>query len=298
MASLHPGIEAAREKGDTDAIPYLKRSIELDPNFARAYSTLGAFYENLGEMDHAREQYTKAFELRDRGSDVERFIIDVNYYGTVTGELEKAVQGYQRSLEVYPGNSLAHINLSATYDSLGQHEKAADETREGLRLKPDEVIAYGNLIALERYDEARAMYEQAQSRKVDGPYIHQYMYQLAFLQGDEAAMQEHSAWAMGKSGVEDQMLSSMSDTEAYVGHLAKARELSHRAVQSAQQVDEQETAALWQLNRLAGGRIRQPSTRPRAGECGQQTQHFAQRSRLGGSRPGPRRGFRTGPATG
>jgi len=246
------GLITAREKGDSDGIPYMKRAIELDPNFARAYTTLGAFYENLGEMDHAREQYTRAFELRDRVSDVERFIIEVNYYSTVTGEQEKAVQTYQRWLEQYPTNSLAHINLSAAYALLGQFEKAAEESREGLRLKPDDVIAYGNLIseytALDRYDEARAIYEQAQSHKVDGPYIHQYMYVLAFLQGDDAAMHEHSAWATGKPGAEDPMLSAMSDTEAYAGHLAKARELSLRAAQSAQKSDEPETAALWHLN--------------------------------------------------
>jgi len=246
------GLIAARTKGDADAIPSVKHAIELDPNFARAYTTLGAFYENLGELDQAREQYSKAFELRERVSDVERFVIEVNYYGTVTGDQEKAVQTYQHWLEEYPNNSLAHVNLSMTYAVLGRFEKAAAETREALRIKPDDVIAYGNLIseytAIERYDEARAVYEEAQSHKVDGPYLHQYMYLLAFLQGDEAAMQEHSTWAMGKPGAEDAMLSAMSDSEAYAGHLAKATELSKRAIQSARQNDEQETAAIWQLN--------------------------------------------------
>ena len=246
------GLIAARTKGDADAIPNVKHAIDLDPNFARAYSTLGAFYENLGELDHAREQYSKAFELRERVSDVERFVIEVNYYGTVTGDQEKAVQTYQRWLEEYPNNSLAHVNLSTTYAVLGRFEKAASESREGLRIKPDDVIGYGNLIseytALDKYDEARTIYEESQSRKLDGPYLHQYMYLLAFLQGDEAAMQEHSAWAIGKPGAEDAMLSAMSDSEAYAGHLAKARELSQRAVQSAGQSDEQETAAIWQLN--------------------------------------------------
>lgn len=246
------GLIAARTKGDADAIPYVKHAIELDPNFARAYTTLGAFYENLGELDHAREQYSKAFELRERVSDVERFVIEVNYYGTVTGDQEKAVQTYQRWIEEYPNNSLAHVNLSMTYAVLGRFEKAAAESREALRIKPDDVIAYGNLISeyttLEKYDEARSVYDEAQSRKLDGSYLHQYMYLLAFLQGDEAAMQEHSAWAMGKPGAEDAMLSAMSDSEAYAGHLAKATELSERAVQSARQNDEQETAAIWQLN--------------------------------------------------
>ena len=246
------GLIAARTKGDADAIPDVKHAIELDPNFARAYSTLGAFYENLGELHHAREQYSKAFELRERVSDVERFVIEVNYYGTVTGDQEKAVETYQRWLEEYPNNSLAHVNLSTTYAVLGRFEKAAAESREGLRIKPDDVIGYGNLISeytsLEKYDEARSIYDESQSHKLDGPYLHQYMYLLAFLQGDEAAMQEHSAWAMGKPGAEDAMLSAMSDSEAYAGHLAKARELSQRAVQSARQSDEQETAAIWQLN--------------------------------------------------
>lgn len=132
------GLIAARTKGDADAIPSVKHAIELDPNFARAYSTLGAFYENLGELDHAREQYSKAFELRERVSDVERFVIEVNYYGTVTSDEEKAAQTYQSWLEEYPNNSLAHVNLSTTYAVLGRFEKAAAESREDLRIKPDD----------------------------------------------------------------------------------------------------------------------------------------------------------------
>ena len=243
------GIRTVRSEGEAPGVPYFKRAVELDPNFARAYVTLGAVYENMGEIEAAKTNYSKAFELRDRVSDLERLQIEGNYYSVVTGELEKSNQAYRQLIEVRR-NSLGYLDLGQNYAILGQYEQAAEVTREMLRIATKDPVGYANLvydyIALNRVDEARAVYDQMQALHIDTPYVHQYMYGLAFLQGNNAAMQEQSAAMMGKPGQEDAILATMADTEAYYGRLAKARELFGRAVESARHNDASETAAQYQ----------------------------------------------------
>ena len=258
------GIRTVRTEGEAPGIPYFKRAIELDPNFARAYVTLGAVYENLGEIESAKTNYSKAFELRDRVSDLERMQIDGNYYSLVTGELEKSNQAYRQLIEVRH-NTLGYLDLGANYAVLGQYEQAAEVTREMMRISAKDPVGNANLvydyIALNRYDEARAVYDQMQAQHIDSPYVHQYMYGLAFLQGNNAAMQEQSAAMMAKPGQEDAILATMADTEAYYGRLAKARELIRRAVESARHNDAAEAAAQYQaglaLREAAFGNIAQ-----------------------------------------
>ena len=243
------GIRAVHTEGDTSGIPYFKRAIELDPNFARAYVTLGAVYENIGEINSAKANYSKAFELRDRVTDLERLQIEGNYYSVVTGELEKSNQAY-RQLTQIKRNTLGYVDLGQNYAILGQYERSAEVTREMLRISGKDPVGYANLvfayIALNRLDEARAVYDQMQAQHLDSPYVHQYMYGLAFLQGNTAAMQEQSAAMMGKPGEEDVILAAMADTEAYYGHLAKARELVRRAIESARHNDAAEAAAQYE----------------------------------------------------
>ena len=243
------GIRAVRSEGEAAAIPYFKHAIELDPNFARAYVTLGSVYENMGEMTTAKANYSKAFELRDRVTDLERLQIEGNYYSLVTGELEKSNQAYRQLIEAR-ATTLGYVDLGTNYAILGQYEKAADVTRDMLRLSKKDPVGYANLVGdyvnLNRLDEARAVYDQMQAQHLDSPYVHQYMYGLSFLQGNTADMQEQSAAMMGKPGQEDVILSFMADTEAYYGHMAKAGELVRRAVESARHNDAAETAAQYQ----------------------------------------------------
>jgi len=244
--------KVTREKGDVEAIPFNKRAIELDPNFAQAYSNLGISYSNLNQPRLAADNLKKAFDLRDRVTEREKFHITANYYGLVTGELEKANQAYELWRQVYPRDDVAYTNLGSDYMILGQYEKAATETREALRLEPTNVVGYENLgeiyLALNRFDEARTTTEEAQGRKLEGIPLHVNLYALAFLKGDGAAMKQQADWAIGKPSAEDWMFSVESDTEAWSGRLGKARELSRQAVESASRSDEKEPAALWQAN--------------------------------------------------
>ena len=246
------GITTQRTQGDAAAIPFMKRALELDPNFAVAYAGLGVEYSNLGQISLSAENIKKAYALRDRVSEHEKYRIADLYYGTVTGELEQDSQVCELWAKSYPQDFLAHGNLAYVYTELGRYEKAVAETQEALRLEPNTVGSYSNLagfyLALNRPDDAEKMIEQAQERKLDGDLLHGTIYQLAFLKGNAAEMERQVEWAAGKPGDEDRLLSFQSDTEAYYGRLVKARDFSRRAVDAAIRDDSKETAALWQAN--------------------------------------------------
>ncbi len=235
----------------TENIPYVKRALELDPNFAYAYAQLGAAYWNVGEEALGAKNITRAFELRDRVSLRERFYIETSYYCLVTRELEKAEQSAKEWAQSYPGSWQPHNSLSIIYAELGQPDEAVREIQEVIRIVPENPGAYANLVgmasAANQLNVAQAAYDQARARNLDSPYLREYRYNLAFLQGNEAAMQEQLKWAAGKPRSEDVMLAQQADTEAYYGRIRQSRELSQRAVGSARSADAMESAALWTL---------------------------------------------------
>jgi eukaryotic-like serine/threonine-protein kinase len=245
--------KAVKEKGGIGSIPFYKRAIELDPNFALAYSGLGSVYNDLlVEPGQAAEYLKRAFDLRDRVSEREKFIIAADYYGGVTGELEKSNQVYEEWMRAYPREGGPHTNLGFNFELVGLYEKAVAEELEGIRLSPDGVLSYSNLmeayIPLDRLDEAKVTYRRAMERKLEAPFLHDDMYEVAFLEGNEEEMKRQIAWSVGKLGAEDLLLSRQSDTEAFHGRLNAARELSRQAADSAKHAEQKETAALWQIN--------------------------------------------------
>jgi eukaryotic-like serine/threonine-protein kinase len=245
-------LRVQQEQGDAAAIPYTRRAIELDPNFALAYAALGVLYSNLNQTSLAKENFQKAYDLRDHVTQKERFPIEAFYFSSVTGEIDKAIQTYTAWARTYPADSIPASDLGGSLVTVGQYEKAADEINASLRLEPTSVIDYANLaddyLALDRMQDAKAALDEASSRHLDSQYLHLHRYHLAFLDNDLSAMQEQSLWAMGKPGAEDWQLSDEADTRAYYGRLRKARELTQQAVESAKRNDAIDTAALWQVN--------------------------------------------------
>jgi tetratricopeptide (TPR) repeat protein/predicted Ser/Thr protein kinase len=245
------GQKANNEKGYAAALPYHQRAIQLDPNFAMGYWAVGNDYYSLGEVGRASEYFTKAFQLREHAGEREKLYITADYYTDVTGELDKAAQTYQEAIENYPRRTAAYVNLGIVYAAQGQYEKAAEVTRQAVGLAPEQVAQYDNLanytLALRRFDETRQTIHEAQARKLDDFVLHSALYALAFLGTDSAAMAEQQQWFAGKPE-ENSGMALASDTEAYGGHLGKARELTKRAVDSAIRADSKENGAIWQAN--------------------------------------------------
>jgi DNA-binding winged helix-turn-helix (wHTH) protein/tetratricopeptide (TPR) repeat protein len=235
----------------TAALAYYKRAIELDPQFAIAYVGLGIMYSNLHESGASNEYIAKAFELRERASERERLAIEAYYYTYVTGDIDRARTTYKRWEQAYPQDDIPYANLGYVEVAGGEYDQAIKDTRESLRLSPDDSIGYANLVgfyvAVNRLDEAKSLYKQAVAQKAESALLHANMYGLAFLEGDRAEMDQQVAWAAGKAGAEDLLLSLASDTEAYYGRNTKARELSHRAFDAAIRNDQKESAALWMM---------------------------------------------------
>jgi serine/threonine protein kinase/tetratricopeptide (TPR) repeat protein len=243
------GSKASNEKGTSAALPYHQRAIALDPNFAIGYAVVGDDYFSLSELGRASEYFTKAFQLRDHASEREKLEITANYYDTVTGELDKAAQTYQEEIESYPRESEVYTRLGVVFALQGQYEKAMEITAQALRLAPDRLSGYTNTanyaLALQRFEQARQTINDAQARKLDDAIFHEALYALAFLQSDSTAMAKQQQWFTGKPE-ENWGLALASDTEAYAGHLSKARELIQRAVDAAIQTDSKENGAIFE----------------------------------------------------
>jgi DNA-binding winged helix-turn-helix (wHTH) protein/Flp pilus assembly protein TadD len=244
------GLRIWNTKGETEALPYFKRALDLDPQFASAYVSLGTVYGNLEQPSLAAASVSKAYELRERASERERFYILAHYYRDVTGELEKAIPVYAQWKEEYPSDPTPRTNLGNIYLSMGDYEKGLSQHLDALRVEPNGVLIYENISLIyydmNRFDEAAAMVHAALARKMDDANLHQMLLQIAFLRGDSATVEREMAWGMGKPGVEDMFLAAQADIEASKGHIAKAREFTRRATDSALRSGSKETAAFWQ----------------------------------------------------
>ena len=243
------GEKAHREIGTAAALPYHKRAIELDPTFAIGYQGVGVDYYVLGEVGRANEYFSKAFKLRDRASEREKLTITADYYSTVTGEQEKAAQAYRQAIEMYPRDYRLYLDLGTAFSFLGQHEKARTAYTESLRLAPDNAGASSDLVnslmALQRFGDAKRIIQQAIAKKVDIFIHHNALYALSFLTSDMRAVEAERQWFV-ETPEENFGLALASDTEAYTGHLRKARQVTEQAVKSAIRADSKETGAVWQ----------------------------------------------------
>jgi DNA-binding winged helix-turn-helix (wHTH) protein/Flp pilus assembly protein TadD len=237
--------------GDTAARPYFRRAVELDPNFAMAYAYLSTTYGNHREPELAAENIRKAYDLRAKVGERERFYIESHYYEYGTGELEKAVLVFEQWQQTYPGYYSPYTTLGYMYRMmLGNPEKALEEAREAMRLAPNSALSHYNLgadyVVLNRLDEAEAVFKQAKERELENDELPKSRYTLAFLKGDTAGMAHAASAAMGKPGKEDFMLAALADTEAWYGWLKDAHELNRRAMDSALHNSGKEAAAYYQ----------------------------------------------------
>jgi len=250
LRAFSSGRKVESTEGDAAAIPFFKHAIELDPSFAMAYASLGLMYVDIGESSIGADYTRKAYELRDRTSEAEKYFIAARFHKVVTGNMEKAEQSCKLWIQAYPRSDMPQDTLSgAIYPAVGKYEKGVEAGREAIRLNPDFFASYAllmfNYISLNRLEEAKVTYKQALERKVKNPFFDVPLYQIAFLQNDAVGMAQQVARSAGTPGAEDELLGLEAETAAYYGRLRDAREFSRRAMDSAERAQEKESAATY-----------------------------------------------------
>jgi serine/threonine protein kinase len=250
LKAFSSGFQIHITAGDAAAVPFYRRAIELDPNFALAYLWLGLSFNDIGELSKDVECTRKAYELRERTSEPEKYFITARFHKVVTGNMEKAEEALQLWIQAYPRMALPHIYLAgAIYPNIGQYDKAVEAGQQAVRLSPNFSPSYTlpmfNYISLNRIHEAKATYEQALEHQLKSSLFHLALYQIAFLQSDAAGMAKQVSLSAGTPGLEATLFANEADTAAYSGHLTSAREFSRQAVDSAERAGDQEAAATY-----------------------------------------------------
>jgi eukaryotic-like serine/threonine-protein kinase len=258
LEAYSEGWRVQRSSGAAASLPLFKRATEIDPNFAMAYASLGRMYADLDESDLSAANMTRAWELRNHTSEPERFFITANYEMLVTGNLEEARQTCELWARTYPRDAQPRTFLSGfPSKSGGRYEKAAAEANRAVELDPDFAIAYYNLavnnVYLDRLEEAEQTLRRAAGRGLEIDEFIMLSYDIGFLKGDQKEMKRIAARARERSGGEIWISNHEAFALAYLGRLQYARSLTRRAVQQAQQADQQERAGQWQ----AGGAVRE-----------------------------------------
>ncbi len=250
------------KKGDRDSLPIFKKAIELDPNFAMAYGALATINHNLGDSEGARENATKAYELRDRVTEAEREAIEARYYLYVTGDLEKAAEVYAVAVQNYPDSAGAYNHLANDEAELGRYQQSVGDLRKALLLDPSRASTYANLavdlLALSQVEKASAVLAEADKRGLQTDILLQAHYWIAFLRNDEKEMERLVQRSSDLPGAQAILLSEQSNTAAYYGHFEKAREFSRAAENLMERDGNKEWAASYLVQ---GSRSRKRSRR-------------------------------------
>jgi eukaryotic-like serine/threonine-protein kinase len=239
--------------GPAAAVSLAKRAVEIDPRFAMAQAFLGVLYATMGESVLSAESITKAYQLRNRTSDHERFFIAVSYDMFVTGNAEKSQQTAELLEQTYPRDSVVRGGLLAnTYEALGEYERAVEVAQRGTELDPDFTIAYYTLAEsyerLGRVKEAEHTMQRAAERKLEIPEFLGLRYDLAFLKADPAEMERIAALGRQNPGMESVISNQEASVLAYAGHLRQARTTSRHVVDLAQRAAQQEPAASYEAS--------------------------------------------------
>jgi len=229
-----------------EAIPFYKKALEIDPNFAAAYLALAVFYANTNQWNLAKEMASKAYERRETASENEKLRIDYFYYNSVTGEMDKSIETLQLWCKTYPSQIAPPVNLSDRFTKIGQYEKAVSFAREAIQIDASYAASFVNLadalLSLGRFGEVKETCRQVFEKQLDGPYFHWYLYSIAFIESDAAAMGEQLKWFSGRND-EYLALNLLTGTAAFQGKWRTAQDLSRRSIDLAGRSNVREVAA-------------------------------------------------------
>jgi len=244
-------LEYYREGKTIEALPFAKRALTLDPNFASAYVMLAIMYNNTGQPKLAADYAAKAFELRDKVSEYEKLRITHFYHRMVTGATEKSIETLKLYKRAYPRDAIPPVVLSDQYEAIGQFERAVDEARDGLRLNPYYAIAFMNLgiahLRLNQFAEVKQVCSDAYERGMDGDYFHELLYQVGFIEGDQVMMSENLGWFHGRDD-EHLAISFQAGAAGFKGQWRACQEFSRRSIDMAVRSDAAELACKYAID--------------------------------------------------
>ncbi len=230
------GVQQQRKGNWLAAISFYKQAIALDPRFSSAYVGASSSYSNTNQPKLAAEYAAKAFELKDRVSELERLRISHFYYAYVTGELDQRIETLEIMRRIYPHVTTTLNNLSDCYMQIGQFEKAIEAIHESLKQKPHSAVSYDNLamslLALNKFDESKKACEKAVEMGLENIYFYNCLYQIAFAENNEAEMKQHLAWMKGQPD-EYMSFDLQAKASAFRGQMQRAKDFSRRAVNLA-----------------------------------------------------------------
>jgi tetratricopeptide (TPR) repeat protein len=228
-----------------EAIPFYKKALELDPEFALAYTELAVVYRNTDQWKLAADMTRKAFELREAVSESEKLRITYYYHNFVNGELDKAIDTLELWRNTYPNFVVSYVSLSDSMERIGQSEKAVAFASEGIRIDPNYATIYMNLVeslvSLGRYGEAKETCKTAFDRKLDGTYFHLFPLMIAFIEKDQAAIQSNLRWFAGRDD-EHLAFDVQARAAAVKGQWRVAQDFSRRSVDLATHTNALEVA--------------------------------------------------------
>jgi eukaryotic-like serine/threonine-protein kinase len=233
-----------------NAILLLQRAVQIDPDFAMAYAFQGRLYADIWEPVLSQQSISRAYELRNRASDRERFFIELNYESQVTGNLERTQEICQLWAQTYPRDWQPHGELTWIDQELGRFDDSAAEAEKAIDLNPDFTPGYNNLawayVLSDRLDKAENTLQRAAGRKLEMPEMLVMRYYIAFLKGDHAGMERAAAEAQGHPEAEDWIAYEHASALAYSGRMKMARGLTKRAVELARQTNQPERVAMYE----------------------------------------------------
>jgi eukaryotic-like serine/threonine-protein kinase len=248
LQALSLGAQERRRGRTAQAMAFYRRALELDPNFAFAYSRLAVEYRNDRQPAMAEQYAAKAYALRDRLSERERLEITSLYHELVTGDIGKNIEALQIFQRIYPKEAMPPNNLAVAYVTLGQFDQGVEEGRIAMRLDPTVSIRYavlGNsLIRLNRFAEASDVYRRALERNLENFSIHRGLFRIAFVNQDTAAMKLELSWA-SRNSHEDAALEWQAKAAAFGGKWQRSEAYAARAIEAANRMQEPEVAAVY-----------------------------------------------------
>ena len=228
LKAYSQGLRTRRTNGDFDSVPFFRRAIDLDPEFALAYARLGTVYGNLAQPEEARKMTARAYELRAKVSEVERHYIEGRYFTLVEPDVQKALDVYRVWLATYPNDYTALVNAALLHKQQGDRAEATRKLELATKVAPDQPLGWTNLgqtyFEIGDYENSKRVLNNALKLQ-DSTSGRIGLYQIGILTADLRLAEEQVAAVRGRRD-EVEMFAIRMFGAAYRGRFTEAGELA------------------------------------------------------------------------